>query len=642
MHYFFSRALTLLCLFSALGCQPSQPLELEPGCNPLLAGLDCMLPYPSDFFRNEDPTMPSGYRILREGAAKLYTKDGHSADPDEWLQPDGFSIAPTILARFGQALSPENLVNVMDAPTLSQSPNSSATLIIDSLNKTFVAHYADIDPRVEDLTQQALSLHPFAPLEPNRRYIVAIHQIKDAIGNPISAPEGFRRLRDKDLKGDEILEALEKNYNEEIFPLLKEMGLKRKDLQLAWEFSTGSHEDKTKDLFRIKKLTQVYLETNDIVLVIEEDLEQTNDDLVWRHIKGKVIGPDFIDEQNPKVLLRDEEQNIQQQGTKEIPFFISLPTSLKESTSAAPMIAYGHGFFGTRKELTYSGARHLSNALGAPFIAIDWFGMRHSDRISILADITTDMPSVASFVDRVHQGMSHWLVISHLVKNRLWEEQALQGAETGNPLYDPEEYYYMGISQGHILGGALAAIDENLSRFNFQVGGAGFSSMMFRARPFRSFLFALGLMLDNPLEERKLAAVLQHHLDRIDPSTYASYLEQTSDTRPILMQIALGDVEVPNPASFFHARAINLKMTGPSPKELWGIPVVDGSMPNSALTLFDFDEDTSFYRNAQAPEALNDVHGNLRMQPAATQQIKTFFSKDGGIIHPCDDICNPN
>ena len=642
MHYFFSRALTLLCLFSALGCQPSQPLELEPGCNPLLAGLDCMLPYPSDFFRSEDASMPTGYRILREGAAKLYTKDGNSADPDDWLQPDGFSIAPTILARFGQALSADKLINVMDSPSSSQNPEDSATLIIDTTNKTFVAHYADIDPRVDDLTKQSLNLHPFSPLKPSHRYIVAIHQLKDANGELIPAPEGFRRLRDKDLKGDEILEGLEKNYNDEIFPLLKEMGLTRKDLQLAWDFSTGSHEHRTKDLFRIKELTQSYLETNTMTFVIEQNIEQTQDDLVWRHIKGKVTGPDFIDAQNPKVLLRDDTQNVQIQGTKEIPFFISLPTSLKDSAVAAPMIAYGHGFFGTREELTYSGARHLSNVLGAPFIAIDWFGMKLSDRISILADITTDMPSAASFIDRVHQGMSHWLVISHLVKNELWQEQILQDTETGYALYDPEEYYYMGISQGHILGGALAALDENLSRLNFQVGGAGFSSMMFRARPFMSFLFALGLMLETPLEERKLAAVLQHHLDRIDPATYATYLQETHDTRPILMQVALGDVEVPNPASFFHARAINLQMTGPSPKNVWKIPMVENAMPNSALTLFDFAEDTSFYRNAQAPEALNEVHGNLRMEPAATQQIKTFFSKDGGIIHPCDDICDPN
>ena len=325
-----------------------------------------------------------------------------------------------------------------------------------------------------------------------------------------------------------------------------------------------------------------------------------------------------------------------------VPFLISLPMSLENAIEPAPIVAYGHGFFGGREELTYSGARHLSEALGSAFIAIDWFGMRTSDRFAILSDISNDMPTATSFIDRIHQGLSHWHVVGHAVKEFLWTQPNLQDSSNGEPLYTPEKYYYMGISQGHILGGALAVMDENLSRLNFQVGGAGFSSMMFRARPFMSFLFALGLMLDNPLEERKLAAVLQHHLDRVDPATYASYLRETKEIRPILMQIALGDVEVPNPASFFHARALELPMTGPSPKNVWGIPLANNTMTNSALTLFDFAENTDFYRTAEAPDKLNEVHGNLRLEPAATEQIKAFFAADGGIIHPCDSVCDPN
>ncbi len=636
-----SVTLTLI-LISTSSCTPAEPLNLADGCNPLLAGLDCMLPYPSDFFRVEDSTTPSGYIISREGAAKLYTKQGASADPDDWQKVDGYSTAPTILARFGQALSTEKLTNVMDEPSLSLSPETSATLIIDTVDQSFVAHYADVDPRVEDLTLQSLSLHPFAPLVPNRRYIVVVQGLKSAEGQDIATPEGFRRIRDDDLKGDKKLEDLAKHYKKDIFPILKSLGINRQVQQLTWDFTTATHEGTTKDFFRIKQLTQEYLTEHGSQIVFEEDIEHPSDPLVWRTITGTLSGPNFIDPENPKKLFRDEAGKVQLSGNREISFIISLPMSLQTAAEPAPIIAYGHGFFGGREELTYSGARHLSQALGSPFIAIDWFGMRTSDRFSILSDISTDMPTATSFIDRIHQGLSHWLVVGHAVKELLWTQTELQDNATGKALYAPENYYYMGISQGHILGGALAVMDENLSRLNFQVGGAGFSSMMFRARPFMSFLFALGLMLENPLAERKLAAVLQHHLDRVDPSTYASYLRETKEARPILMQIALGDVEVPNPSSFFHARAIELPMTGPSPKNVWGIPLVENTTASSALTLFDFAEDTDFYRAAEAPDKLNEVHGNLRLEPAATEQIKTFFSSDGGVIHPCDSVCDPN
>ena len=34
---------------------PLPPLDLPEGCNPLLAGVDCFLPYPSDVFLVDDP-----------------------------------------------------------------------------------------------------------------------------------------------------------------------------------------------------------------------------------------------------------------------------------------------------------------------------------------------------------------------------------------------------------------------------------------------------------------------------------------------------------------------------------------------------------------------------------------------------------
>jgi hypothetical protein len=67
-------ALSALALVWA-GCGPaSPPLELPEGCQPLLGGLDCLLPYPSDYFRRDDATMPSGARFALTDAARQKTK----------------------------------------------------------------------------------------------------------------------------------------------------------------------------------------------------------------------------------------------------------------------------------------------------------------------------------------------------------------------------------------------------------------------------------------------------------------------------------------------------------------------------------------------------------------------------------------
>ena len=50
-----------------------EPLELPEGCQPLLAGLECGLPFPSDHFLVDDPTMPNGKRIAMQASAILPT-----------------------------------------------------------------------------------------------------------------------------------------------------------------------------------------------------------------------------------------------------------------------------------------------------------------------------------------------------------------------------------------------------------------------------------------------------------------------------------------------------------------------------------------------------------------------------------------
>lgn len=92
-------------------CGPKiEPLPVAKGCQPLLGGSDCLLPYPSDFFRVTDATQPSGARITVSDAAAPKSKEGKRYDVTAEFPIDGFSMVPTIVATLGVEVSPERFV----------------------------------------------------------------------------------------------------------------------------------------------------------------------------------------------------------------------------------------------------------------------------------------------------------------------------------------------------------------------------------------------------------------------------------------------------------------------------------------------------------------------------------------------------
>ena len=78
-----ARSRLLVCLLLACGCGggggPGE-LVVPPGCNPLASEVDCLLPYPSDFFLVDDPSLPSGKRVALGEAAMVLDAEGASLD----------------------------------------------------------------------------------------------------------------------------------------------------------------------------------------------------------------------------------------------------------------------------------------------------------------------------------------------------------------------------------------------------------------------------------------------------------------------------------------------------------------------------------------------------------------------------------
>lgn len=236
-----ARAALLVLVSVAAACaDDAVELALAPTCQPLFAGTECLLPYPSDFFLVPDPSLPSGRALRVQLPAKpIIVETKASVDPNDNWTPDGYSTLTPIVTVLGSPVDPSSVVRVAAAPGDTASPTSHS-LILDTTTGQLVPHFVDLDGRATDPARQALVLHPLSPLEPERRYVVALRGVLAPGGALAGTPEGFRRLRDGDLRGAPPLAAIADRYEAEVFAPLAALGVPRGELQLAWSFTTGS------------------------------------------------------------------------------------------------------------------------------------------------------------------------------------------------------------------------------------------------------------------------------------------------------------------------------------------------------------------------------------------------------------------
>src|SRR2546422_435910 len=96
------------------------PLQVPDGCQPLLGGSDCFMPYPSDFFQTGDA-------IVTKGAARLSTFDGNSADVAPVIKQEAYSRLSRMIFSFPVAMSAEGFTKIADDPTTRGN-----TLIVDA------------------------------------------------------------------------------------------------------------------------------------------------------------------------------------------------------------------------------------------------------------------------------------------------------------------------------------------------------------------------------------------------------------------------------------------------------------------------------------------------------------------------------
>ncbi len=627
-----------------VACQataPEGPPPLPEGCQPLMDGRDCLLPFPSDFFLVDDASLPSGRRVAVDGAARLRTLEGVEAVPYLDRVADGASRLASIGFLLGGPIDEAQLPAVRGDPSASMAADSP-TRILDATTGAAIPHYADVDPEAEDPADRLIALHPVRPLEPERRYVVVVRGLSGPDGGLAPTPAGFLRLRDG--LEDPRLEAERRRYDRDVWPVLAQAGVPRSEVQLAWSFTTGSRALAERDLLAVRAQTLEALAAGPPVVRVER-VERFDTGTTARRIEGVLEVPSFLDDPEPGGrLVYDPAGRVRRTGTVEVQFLAIVPRRALSSTTAARVIGWGHGFFGDRRELDGGSPVEIAHRLGAVLVAVNWWGMSTPDLFLVVDGVVSRQAEALRFNERVHQAFANWLVMFAAVRGPLLDDDAFR-REDGTPLVDPARIGFLGVSLGHVLGGTLAALAPDVDRFALHVGGAGFSQMLRRARPFQAFVSFMESALPAALDRQKYMLMMQETLDRIDPGTWAEHVLDDplpgSRERRVLMQTGLGDAQVPNVASFFHARALGLPLVLPSPAQPWGLET-RAAPSESGLTLYDFGVDLSRYDPATPRAPANPVHDEVRRNAAAIRQLDAFFRPDGAVIAPCDGPCDPD
>jgi hypothetical protein len=673
---------TVAAVVVALGCDPPiEPLAVPDGCSPLAADVDCGLPYPSDFFLVADDTMPSGRRVRFSGGARMETIYGVSADVTDFLPQDGFSRQPSIVAGFGTAIDPDSVPGYFADPQRTLE-DGFATAVVDAATGERVAHFIDVDVRAEDGKRQTVIVRPLQKLREKTRYVVVLSGLRTTDGKEVKAPEGFRRLRDLAVGDDEVLKPVLERFESDVFPSVKQAGIDRGDVQLAWDFTTGSDEHVLADMLRARTLVFDELQRTPPVITVDAVFEggslasilDGGPQNTWRLIRGHATAPRVVDIDGPgAVLFRDADGKVALNGTTTFSFTAIVPASVRDRFAEGLAVGFGHGFFGTQDEVEGYATRELAHEAGAVVFGIDWLGMSTEDIATVSSTIGDQLWQGLKFGERLPQAMTNWWAMTTAMQDGLFDEVTATvaggtvkpfrrpasgagvvvdpadatGDNANQPFVGRDRIAFVGLSNGHILGSVMSSMDPRVSRVVLHVGGANFSHMMYRARPFAGFLLFLKGVLPDALDQQKVAAQMQREFDRFDPATYAPYLlhdqlplgpSSNPAQRRVLQQFGLGDTSVPNLGSMQHARYIGLpEVEGSAGPPIFGLQRAAAPVDGSGLFVFDLGVDASFAAVPDFPDA-TPVHDVLRSVPEVRAQEATFL-KTGVIENPCDGDC---
>jgi hypothetical protein len=560
---------------------------------------------------------------------------GAPFDPTRLNRADGFSPSSELLAYFPERIDPASLPTISD-PGASLSP-TSATVLVDMKTGALVAHFSEPDAQAmgED-DRQALILRPTTRLAAGRRYAVAVtRSIRTLDGKVPTSPAGFlATLGDPSSKiGQATSEAV---------AALGAAGVAEDELVLAWDFVTASDASLTRTMRVLQERTLALTPPTGLGYAITS-VETDFSEHTLTRVQGTFEVPRFLTETDKTIaetgLRFDADGQPAAEGTYSAPFTLLVPR--RAADGPVSLALFGHGFLGSAEgELGGAAGSYLQDfgdEQGFALIGTDWSGLSTYEGVSSAGSQATavalqDMNKFSFISDRLQQSIVNAMVLARTAR------AIVEDPKIGVDTIDSTRVDYYGISLGGVMGSALMGWSPDLGRGVLNVGGAGWTTLVQRSTNWALFKLIVDGGYRDKLDQQILLDVLQTHFDPIDGLTVApSVLAK----KQILLQMAVNDDSVPNPATTLLARTMGLPLLDDAPIDIFQLTRTKGPLP-SALTVWDTHQNPPPLTNLPNPVlAGNTAHDQNRRLPGVRAQIEHFL-KQGEVRSTCDGVCDPD
>ena len=505
-----------------------------------------------------------------------------------------------------------------------------------------------------------------------------MRRLKDANGKTLQAPKWFEKLRDKKkLPADE---SSQKSRYKHIFKVLKDAGIKRGNLYMAWDFTVGSRASLTQNLLHIRNAAFRGLGDDDLAdgkvaghaprFKVDRTSRTTPTPASPEYVTGTVQGPllpagrGLRPRCDLQLRLRAAATRTRRssRGTwRRRPSTASSQRSPRRVTQREARSTDTGSW--ARAARSRPAPRRIWPASTTSSSARRTGGECLGDvpyDISALSDINK-FPAV---VDRLQQGVLNTLFLSRLMRTSdgLASDPAFQ--QNGRSLLDTSNGYYYGNSQGGIMGGITTAVAPDFTHAVLGVTGLDYGGLLLqRSTDFSAYaLFLYGNAGSGGYPDTSIHPLLldlmQQLWDRGEPDGYATRM--TSDPLPktprhqVLMQTAYGDFQVSQYSAAVEARTIGAKSYQPAldipprgqDKNLfYKVPAVP-KFPYSGSTWVIWDSGPGHTLDppttntapveSDSPPINLDPHEDPRHTPEARTQISDFLQPGGKVV----DVCN--
>jgi hypothetical protein len=614
----------------------------EERCDPI--GARCMLPLPNDHFTVADATTPTKRRLAIARASMPVNNKGVHVDVTDQDRADGWSPGSAIMAEIPKLDATQSKL-----PTLADAKRSldadSPIVLVDATTGKRHPFWAEPDANADPGETPMLLIHPAVNFADGHRIVVGLRGLVDTSGSPIDASPAFAAYRDGQRTTDATFEARRASM-EEIFTALTGAGVRRADVQLAWDFTVASTQSLTGRMIAIRDDAFDTLGKAVPKFTVGK-MSEDPDPSVRRRIEGTFESPLYLtDGGKPggRLVLDSNGVPQRQPGTFTSQFLCNLPPA--SATTPARMAIYGHGLLGDLTEANGDLTRKMAADNDIAYCATNWSGMAEED-VPNAVGVLGDLSKFPSIPDRIQQGFLANLFLGRLMKHA--QGFSANGAFRfdGKSALKTDELYLDGNSQGAILGGALTAVAQDFTRATLAEAGMNYSTLLDRSVDFDDYLQILKPAYPKRYDRLIGIEIAQLLWDRGETDGYANHV--TSDPLPdtpaheVLLLGAVGDHQVTEYSLRVEAATMHVPAHSPlagggrvvERDPAWLLQPID-KYPHtgSAYVIWDTGSPRSPAANTASRQG-HDPHDDTPNIPAVQKLKDQFWHPDGTITDVC-------